>query len=454
VSSISTFEFGIEGLDSIYPGVLSPGTLLIIAGHPGSGKTSMAAQICYANAMKGRKCLYVSTQESEEKFLKFMKRFGFNFELLITSGYFKFSRLPLISSEEAVDSVLESITSMVLEFNPSILVIDSITPLIKVISADIKRRALLQNYFYNIAFDIKGIVILITEVPLGKTTIEEAGDVEFIADSIVILRHELRNGLLARRIEIRKFRGASLELSEIPFTIVADRGIVALVPPKPDVIQGKEVPRKFNIICKPLEETLGEFMGGEVVLVAGTPYDITLGRVLQWITRIAFEAKTNIAIISYRWSKSEILKILEDIRSREQRLADIVEEASVLPLNPATLSPEALFSLELEHLNSVKPGIAAILGVDALKHIYKVSPLLIERYLNIERQTLKKLGTLTFKIAHIISLDDIAWELPRSDVAIIVGDLVTGLAGGYVIAYKMSGEKKLIEPRELLGKCF
>ncbi|MFN4046607.1 MAG: RAD55 family ATPase, partial [Acidilobaceae archaeon] len=74
------FDFGVEGLDEYYPKILSSGTLLAIAGHPGSGKTTLAAQICYSNAIKGKKCLMVSTQESEEKFLKFMKTFGFNFE--------------------------------------------------------------------------------------------------------------------------------------------------------------------------------------------------------------------------------------------------------------------------------------------------------------------------------------------------------------------------------------
>jgi circadian clock protein KaiC len=454
MSSTTTFKFGVEGLDEYYPGVLIPGTLLVIAGHPGSGKTSMAAQLCHANALNGRRCLYVSTQETEEKFLKFMARFGFNFELLTASGYFRFLRLPLISSEDALDGVLESITSAILEFNPSIVVVDSINPMTKVIVSDARRRALLQNYFYNIAFDIKGLVVLIAEVPLGRTTIEESGDVEFVADGIIILRHELRNGLVARRMEIRKLRGAPLELSELPFTITAYNGIVALVPPRTKSSRRGEELRRYRVECKPLEEAVGEFIGGDVILVAGAPHELTWGSVLKWISRIAFESKTNMTIVSYRGSEEDVRRVLKEIKLGEPTLGDVLEKTSVTTLNPTLLSPEALFSLELEHLNKVKPGVAVVLGVDTLKHLYKLNPLLVERHLDIEREAAKDLGILLFKVAHITSIEDINWELPRSDVVIIVGDTVTGIAGGRVVAYRMSGSGKLVTSRDQLKECF
>ncbi|MEM0497577.1 MAG: ATPase domain-containing protein, partial [Acidilobaceae archaeon] len=136
------FRFGIDGLDEYYYGVLTPGTIITVAGHPGSGKTTFASQLCYSNATEGKKCLYISTQEPEEKFMKHMARLGFNFEVLLASDTFRFVRFPLISSEEALDSLLESITNLVVEFKPKIIVIDSVTPITKAIQSDIKRRAM------------------------------------------------------------------------------------------------------------------------------------------------------------------------------------------------------------------------------------------------------------------------------------------------------------------------
>jgi hypothetical protein len=78
----------------------------------------------------------------------------------------------------------------------------------------------------------------------------------------------------------------------------------------------------------------------------------------------------------------------------------------------------------------------------------------VERHLDIERGTAKDLGILLFKVAHITSIEDINWELPRSDVVIIVGDTVTGIAGGRVVAYRMSGSGKLVTSRDQLKECF
>jgi len=39
-------------------------------------------------------------------------------------------------------------------------------------------------------------------------------------------------------------------------------------------------------------------------------------------------------------------------------------------------------------------------------------------------------------------------------VVIIVGDTVTGIAGGRVVAYRMSGSGKLVTSRDQLKECF
>lgn len=450
----SSFEFGIEGLDWYYPGVLTPGSLFIIAGHPGSGKTTMAAQLCYYNAIKGSKCLYISTQETEEKFLRFTKRFNLDFEYLLASGLFKFSRLPLISSEEALDGILESITSMVLEFNPNILVIDSITPLTKVIAHDARRRALLQNYFYNIAFDIKGLVLLIAEIPLGKSTIEEAGDVEFVADGIIILRHELRNGLLHRRMEIRKLRGSPVEMSELPFTIAPSRGIVVLVPPKLEA-RGESEPRRTGFQCSQLDMAMGGVVDGDMILVAGPNHELPLRNVLMWILRVAREGRRKILIVTYRVNERDIRRLLEDIRLLDQNLGDLIDGVEVVHLSPAMLSPETLFSLELEYAVKQRPDLMVIVGVEALEHLYRHDPLLMERYLGVERSYLKKLNTITFKIAHVTSVNNVNWIIPYVDTVILVGDELIGLAGGNVIAYRVNDDKRLIVSRESFRReCF
>jgi len=449
--TVSAFDFGVEGLDSYYPNVLIPGTLLVIAGHPGSGKTTLAAQLCYHNALKRRKCLYVSTQESEEKFHKFMRRFGFDFEYLTASGFFRFSRLPLISSEEALDGVLESITSMVLEFNPKILVVDSVTPMTKVASGDAKRRALIQNFFYNIAFEIGGLVVLIAEMPLGEHTIREAGDVEFVADGILILKHEIVNGMLSRRMEVRKLRGSPLDVSEIPFTITPEGGIKVLVPPRRLAEKVEEPAKRYKLACEPLDEALGSLEGGEYVLLAGLPYEVGLGRVLKWILRVAGERGARVAIVSYREPEDSVKAMVERAVEGEPRLAGV--GVRVIHVNPALLGVEAVFSQELDAITLAKPDIVVFLDVDALAHFHRVNPMLLERYLRVEKATLRNLKALAFRVSRAVTLDSVSWELPLAE-AIIYSDNPFREAEGRVTVWRASSGKKVLKLEGALEGCF
>ncbi len=436
------FDFGVEGLDEYYPKILVPGTLLAIAGHPGSGKTTLAAQVCYSNAIKGRKCLMVSTQENEEKFLKFMRTFGFNFEPLIVSDHFRFARLPLISSEEALDSFLEALNSLILEFKPQLIVIDSITPIAKVIANDARRRAMIQNYFYNIAFDIKGIIVLIAEIPLGKMTIENTGDVEFVADGIIILKHESEHGLLSRKMEIRKLRGAPLELAEVPFTIKAPGGVVVLAPPKPESLRAPWRSRKpFKLACKALENVLGEVYSGDLVLLAGAPYRLSLDSVLTWISEVGLRNNARISIITYKSLEDEIRESIEKI-SEKLGQPDLPRMFNVLALNPAELSPEAFFSVETGFLSSESPDIAVFHGVEILNYTYRKYAGALERYLKIESLIIKKLNILTFRVASTVNLEELGLEMALADAGILIGDPVTGLLGGNIIIYKVGERAK------------
>ncbi|MEM4834252.1 MAG: ATPase domain-containing protein [Thermosphaera sp.] len=46
------FEIGIPGIEELLRDAFKPGTLMLITGYPGAGKTTFATQICHANALK------------------------------------------------------------------------------------------------------------------------------------------------------------------------------------------------------------------------------------------------------------------------------------------------------------------------------------------------------------------------------------------------------------------
>src|SRR5687768_10119235 len=58
---------GIDGLDAILCGGLTPHRLYVIEGSPGAGKTTLALQFLQAGAKRGERVLYISLSETEEE---------------------------------------------------------------------------------------------------------------------------------------------------------------------------------------------------------------------------------------------------------------------------------------------------------------------------------------------------------------------------------------------------
>jgi circadian clock protein KaiC len=55
---------GVEGLDNILAGGISRGSLFLLEGEPGTGKTTLALQFLIDGASRGEKCLYITLSET------------------------------------------------------------------------------------------------------------------------------------------------------------------------------------------------------------------------------------------------------------------------------------------------------------------------------------------------------------------------------------------------------
>ena len=101
---------GIGELDRVLGGGLVPGSLLLMGGEPGIGKSTLTLQLCARLAAQGTKLLYVSGEESAEQIRLRAERLsvsGDNIHLLCAVG-------------------LEEILEATNEVQPGLLVIDSI----------------------------------------------------------------------------------------------------------------------------------------------------------------------------------------------------------------------------------------------------------------------------------------------------------------------------------------
>ena len=101
---------GIGEFDRVLGGGLVPGSVILIGGDPGIGKSTLLLQAFAAVSQKGLTCLYVSGEESPRQIKMRAERLG-----IIASNL-------LILSETALERIIEQVK----KFKPGLLVIDSI----------------------------------------------------------------------------------------------------------------------------------------------------------------------------------------------------------------------------------------------------------------------------------------------------------------------------------------
>ncbi|WFO74974.1 AAA family ATPase [Desulfurococcaceae archaeon MEX13E-LK6-19] len=417
------FVIGVKELDEAIGRALMKGATILIAGNPGTGKTTLAATICYNNALRGIPCAYITFHENKSRFISQMKSFNMDFEELEKKGLFRFYRFPLVTSPDLIGDLLEEINEIVKK-GPGVIVIDSITPLGKIFERDIEARALLQNYFYNLANIIGGLVVLIAEVPLGKEVIA-LGDIEFTSDIAIILKHKIEKGLLVRLMEIRKVRGAPVKIAEVPFAIIDGVGLQVMTPP----ILSRIVPPKYDveikIPCKQLARELKHLHPGQYIYVAYqadayNPYIMPL--LLATITMNNLKT----LVISYVRSPREAFAVFTSISTyekeiREEQIKKLFGEDKIIveSINPASCSIEELNSLELQLIDKYQPEVVIFDGAEipCLIHGFR-EPDKYFMYLRNQLLRFRDLGILTIRISALINEEIYRRESSIADVVL------------------------------------
>lgn len=101
---------GIGELDRVLGGGIVTGSLVLVGGDPGIGKSTLLLQMCRLLAEEGKRVLYVSGEESEKQIKLRADRLG------------EFKEDLLLLSETDLDVVVEAITRL----KPDVVIIDSI----------------------------------------------------------------------------------------------------------------------------------------------------------------------------------------------------------------------------------------------------------------------------------------------------------------------------------------
>ncbi len=402
------FVIGVPGLDRLVGEVVAPYTILI-AGHPGSGKTTLASTICYRNALKGEKCLYISLYEDKEKLFRYMERLGLRLREVELSGLFKFVKLPFTFD---INMVIDEVGKLVGE-GYSVIVVDSITALLEVVKEHAEKRAWLLNYFYQLPVLFNGLLILVSELPYGEER-TGLGSIEFVVDSIFILKHRIEDHLLTRLIEVRKTRGAPINIAEAYFTIAENIGIVVFTPP---ILQ--EIPHEgeeLEPICNTLKNVIGHFHKGFIINVF-LPYEAPMGReTILAVLSTALKYSLRVLILSYISSPGVLIETLRSVFMdrglNAEEIDKLIEKHLIITaLNPFGYSLAELAAHEQILIEQLKPDVVVFHGVHLASATHSEYKKYLRELFN-EVMYLKRKGITVVRIGNYI--DDYIYRIETS----------------------------------------
>nr|WP_048812804.1 ATPase domain-containing protein [Acidilobus saccharovorans] len=244
-------------------GSIRRGSIILVAGYPGAGKTTLASQFAYQGASSGEPSLYVSFVEPREDFMANALQFNMDFRPLEGRGLFRYYEALSVSDPEALGDVVEDVLSQVDSMNAKRVVIDSVTAVEQLARDPPRAREIMHSALYLGLKRRGATALLISELPVGQEA-SGLGPEEFIVDGIIVLRYRVVKGKLERYAEVRKMRGTNIKRSEFPIAITP-RGVEIVVPPDISSMPSGVKPRRsFSLLGLRIPE-------GANILVAVDP---------------------------------------------------------------------------------------------------------------------------------------------------------------------------------------
>ncbi|MGB9107587.1 MAG: ATPase domain-containing protein, partial [Telluria sp.] len=273
---LGSLATGVAGLDVLLGGGLPEYSFTLIAGVPGSGKTTLAHQIMFTLAGPERRALFFTVLgEPPLKMLRYQQQFSF-FDMDKVGPCIRYVNLADDLRAGHFNGVLERIMREVEDFGPGLVFVDSFRSVMQAARSGNEGLSDLQQFIQELGSRMatwQATTFLIGEYSQADV---EANPIITVADGMITLYQPADDNSSLRKVRINKMRGQA-HMSGAHALRITDDGILVyprILPPLaddrlPGVLVDRD-PRRISTGTPGLDELMyGGLPQGHTLLVSG-----------------------------------------------------------------------------------------------------------------------------------------------------------------------------------------
>ena len=364
--AIRSIPSRVRGLDLVLGGGLPEYSFNLIAGGPGSGKTTLAHQIMFANATVERPALYFTVLgEPAIKMLRYQRQFSF-FDSDLAGSAIQFINLSAEVLDRNLDEVLHRIVSETERAKPSIVVVDSFRTIAGPHIATERAEAIdLDGFVQHLAQHLTTWEI--TSFLLGEYATEEQRNPVFtVADGVLWLTQATDRNSVVRKLQVVKTRGRAPMPGLHTFRITDDG--LQVFPRIPEQTMKRAVSRneRQSTGVPGMDEMIGGgILAGDAVLLTGPAGSGKSTVATQFMVSGLSHGETGVIAVFEEYPEEYIARA----SARNPEIAKMVKagKLEIIYLRPLDLSvDEALFSIleAVERLGAKRVVIDSLSGFE------------------------------------------------------------------------------------------
>ncbi len=219
-ATIERSPTGVGGLDLALGGGLIRGGIYLVMGRPGTGKTTLANQLCFAHAAAGGRAVYVTLlAESHASMLKNLQTMRF-FDPEVINRSLVYVGAYRALRDEKLKGLLGLLRQVIRDERATLLVLDGVSPARALAGSDLALKE------FIVELQMLGSMTDCTTLLFANMDADDANGPEHtMVDGLLELAFERTHRVTRRTLEVIKFRGSRHLLGRHELSIT-DGGVV------------------------------------------------------------------------------------------------------------------------------------------------------------------------------------------------------------------------------------